>query len=309
VPHMSHAPSRLGDLEIATVCEGWAPLPLSDECLGRAVDWSVERAAYPWAVAGDGHWRWHVHAFLLRTPAGDVLVDSGVGAFGPYVPWAEQAGPDAWAVIDTAAVRHVVLTHLHADHAGGTVSADGAPRFPNARYHAHPADWEHFASKPVVLDDDRRYDARAALDALAAEGTLSLEPADHEVSPGVRAIHTPGHTPGHRSVVLTSGQDALLLTGDLLHAPIQAAHPGWPSSHDVDPEAGSTYARCSWNGRGIWTGESPSPTSRDRSAASPRTAGWAMPKADPHRARWSRLGVEERGGVATAVTRASHPLS
>jgi glyoxylase-like metal-dependent hydrolase (beta-lactamase superfamily II) len=40
-------------------------------------------------------------------------------------------------------------------------------------------------------------------------------------------------------VVLTSGQDALLLTGDLLHTPIQAAHPGWPSSHDEDPETGA----------------------------------------------------------------------
>lgn len=237
---MSHPPFRLGDVEVVTVCEGWAPLPLADEAPGNDVDWPAQRATHPWAFAGDEHWPWHVHAFLLRTPAGDVLVDTGVGTFGPYAPWAEEAGPDAWAGIDAAAVQHVVLTHLHADHSGGTVLTDGSPRFPNARYHAHPADWEHFGSDPVVLDGgERRYDARTALEGLAADGTLSLEPDDHEVSPGVRVVHTPGHTPGHRSVLLDGGEDALLLTGDLLHMPIQVAHPEWPSSHDVDPATGS----------------------------------------------------------------------
>jgi glyoxylase-like metal-dependent hydrolase (beta-lactamase superfamily II) len=236
---LSHPSLRLGDIEITTVCEGWAPLPLSDECPGQDVDWSSEGAKHPWAFTGDGHWPWHVHAFLLRTAAGDVLIDTGVGAFGPYAPWAEEAGPAAWGSIDVAAVRHVVLTHLHADHSGGTVSADGAPRFPNARYHAHPADWQHFGSKPVLLGGARRYDARTALAGVAADGTLSLEGDDHEVSPGVLVVHTPGHTPGHRSVVLRDGDATLLLTGDLLHVPTQVAHPEWPSSHDVDPATGS----------------------------------------------------------------------
>ena len=235
-----HASFRLGDVEVLTVCEGWAPLPLADEAPGNAVDWRAERVVHPWAFAGEAHWPWHVHAFLLRTPVGDVLVDTGVGTFGPYAPWAEENGPDAWAGIDAASVRHVVLTHLHADHAGGCVFADGSPRFPNARYHVHPADWEYFASNPVIFaESERRYDARSAMEGLAAEGTLSLEPDDHEVSPGVRVVHTPGHTPGHRSALLVSGHEVLLLTGDLLHVPIQVAYPDRPSNHDMDPATGS----------------------------------------------------------------------
>ena len=236
---MVHDAFRLGDIEVLTVCEGWAPLALSDVAPEEQVEWAAERAAHAWAFAGDAHWPWHVHAFLLRTRAGDVLVDSGVGAFGPYAPWEEAFGSDAWSAIDIRAVRHVVLTHLHADHAGGSVFDDGSPRFPNARYHAHPADWEHFGARPDPDDSERPYDARAVLEGLAADGTLSLVDDDHDVSPGVLVVHTPGHTPGHRSVVLKVGGATLLLTGDLLHIPTQVAHPEWPSNHDVDPTMGS----------------------------------------------------------------------
>ena len=89
---MPHAPFRLGEIDVVTVCEGWAPMALSDEAPGNTVDWPAERAEHPWAFADDDHWPWHVHAFLLRTRAGDVLVDSGVGTFGPYAPWAEEFG-------------------------------------------------------------------------------------------------------------------------------------------------------------------------------------------------------------------------
>jgi glyoxylase-like metal-dependent hydrolase (beta-lactamase superfamily II) len=236
-----HASLTIGRMEVSTVCEGFAPLPLADECPGHRVDWTAERGMHPWAFVDDEHWAWHVHAFLLRTPEGEVLVDTGVGSFGPWAPWAEVTGSQAWSEVDPRSVQHVVLTHLHADHAGGTILGDGTPRFPNARYHVHPADWKHFDERSVIRPaDGGRYDARAAMAGLATTGALSLDADDHEVSAGVRVVHTPGHTPGHRSVLLDgAGAGTLLLTGDLLHVPIQAAHPTWPSSHDEDPAAGS----------------------------------------------------------------------
>jgi glyoxylase-like metal-dependent hydrolase (beta-lactamase superfamily II) len=236
-----HASLTLGRVEVSTLCEGFAPLPLADECPGQSVDWAAERSLYPWAFVDDDHWAWHVHAFLLRTPDGEVLVDTGVGAFGPWAPWAEAAGPEAWSGVDPGSVRDVVLTHLHADHAGGSVLGDGTPRFPNARYHVHPADWTYFDERSVIRPTDGgRYDARATMAGLAATGALSLDADDHEVSAGVRVVHTPGHTPGHRSVLVDgAAAGTLLLTGDLLHLPVQAAHPEWPSGHDEDPAAGS----------------------------------------------------------------------
>ena len=236
---MSHDVFRMGDLEVITLCEGFAPLPLQDECPGHDVDWGAERRSHPWAFLDDAHWAWHVHAFWLRTPQGDVLVDTGVGAFGPWAPWAEDSRPQAYGM-DAASVRHVILTHLHADHAGGVVNADGTARFPNARYHVHPADWAEFETNPVIRPQDgQRYDARGVMQGLHDDGVVSLDADDHEVIPGVRVLHTPGHTPGHRSVLLDAGPQTLLLTGDALHTPVQVAHPDWASDHDDDAEEAS----------------------------------------------------------------------
>ena len=69
-------------------------------------------------------------------------------------------------------------------------------------------------------------------------GMLDLDGDDREVVPGVRVVHSPGHTPGHRSAILTDGPFTMLFTGDLLHLPIQVAHPGWRSNHDEDAEVG-----------------------------------------------------------------------
>ena len=76
------------------------------------------------------------------------------------------------------------------------------------------------------------------MECLLEAGRLSMVPEDHAVVPGVRVLHTPGHTPGHRSVVLTDGDATLLVAGDLLHLPIQVAHPDWASGHDEDPALG-----------------------------------------------------------------------
>jgi glyoxylase-like metal-dependent hydrolase (beta-lactamase superfamily II) len=242
---LSHVASiRAGRIDVDVICEGYAPLPLDDEAPGRHVDWADEAVRHPWAFVDGRSWAWHVHAFVLHTSSGPVLVDTGVGTFGPWKPWAEEAVPDAWSGVERDAVRHVVLTHLHADHAGGAASADGGASFPNARYHVHPADWHHFLAHPAIREaDGHRYDARAAMSGLAEAGSVSIEPLDHQIVDGVSVVHTPGHTPGHRSILVRDGGEVLLLTGDLLHVPFQVAHPEWSSSHDVDPMLGAASRR------------------------------------------------------------------
>jgi glyoxylase-like metal-dependent hydrolase (beta-lactamase superfamily II) len=237
-----HRSFRVGRVEVVPVCEGFAPLALGDELPGTEVDWSAERAAHPWAFLGEDAWPWHVHAFAIRTASALVLVDSGLGHFPPYRPWTEHT--DRVEALRRAGVvpgevSEVVLTHLHADHAGGVATIGGAPWFANARVHVHAADRAHFDTVP---DEAAGYHAARgvdALDALDARGLVETTEADHQIVPGVRVLHTPGHTPGHRSVLVEDGGERLVLTGDLLHVPAQVAFSERPSSHDEDPDRGA----------------------------------------------------------------------
>jgi glyoxylase-like metal-dependent hydrolase (beta-lactamase superfamily II) len=227
----------ISGLEVAVVCEGYAPLPLDAELPAERIDWDAERASAPWAFLDRQSWAWHVHAFGLRTPEGVVMVDTGLGGFPPFRPWAEHTDRDvalAASGIDPTDVVAVVHTHLHADHAGGAVVSE-RPRFPNAIHHVHPSDWAHFGH-PDRIDG---YTARGPMAELERLGMVDLTPDDHEVAPGVRVLHAPGHTPGHRVAVLTAGDETLLLVGDLLHIPTQVARPHARSSHDDDPDEGS----------------------------------------------------------------------
>jgi glyoxylase-like metal-dependent hydrolase (beta-lactamase superfamily II) len=234
---MQHASLQLGNVQVSVMCEGFAPLELDGEMPGAGVDWEAERARHPWAFHDERSWPWHVHAFALRTPHGVVMVDTGLGAFPPYRPWAEHTVPDealALAGVDAREVRAVVHTHLHADHAGGAIRR-GRPRFPNAVHHVHPADWSFFAD----ADDLEDYTARGAMTELESLGLLDLIDADHDVTPDVRVVHAPGHTPGHRVAIVRSRDDVVAIAGDLLHLPVQIARPDTASSHDVDPDTAS----------------------------------------------------------------------
>jgi len=235
-----HPLVRVGSVEVVPLCDGWAPLALSREAHGQVVDWPSEREAYPWAFSteDDGSWAWHVHAFLLRLTGGSVLIDTGIGQLGrPPTDVAGRIDSElAAAGVSPRDVRHVIHTHLHSDHAGGACRADGQPRFPNAVHHVHPADWAFFAR----ADDSAEFEGRSAMRRLEELGMLDLDPEDREVAPGVRVVHSPGHTPGHRSVLLADDRVSMLFTGDLVHLPIQVAHPDWESSHDEQPGLGAT---------------------------------------------------------------------
>jgi glyoxylase-like metal-dependent hydrolase (beta-lactamase superfamily II) len=222
----------LGSTEITVVCEGYAPLDLGDELPN--VDWAAERERYPWAFHDERSAAWHVHAFALRNRTTLVLIDTGVSPLLPIQPWAEHTPLDdalKAGGVDPPDVTTVIHTHLHADHAGGAVVA-GEPRFPNAVHVAHPADWEHFGRVGG-------YTARFAMERLAELDMLDLDPDDREVLPGIRLAHAPGHTPGHRCVVLSVGRDTVLFTGDLLHMPVQIPRSNEPSNHDVDGREGA----------------------------------------------------------------------
>ena len=179
---------------------------------------------YPWAFA-DHETLWgRVGSYVLRSPEGTILVDTGVGpqAMGPggkLLVELENAGvhPDE---VDT-----VFLTHLHGDHLGWSVRPDGEPVFANARYVTQAAEWE--ISAPYLGPAVAGLDERGVLELLDGE-----EPVGEEFT----AIPTPGHSPGHNSLLVSSDGAQALVSGDAIVHPAQATEPTWNVQFDMDKE-------------------------------------------------------------------------
>ncbi len=235
---MTHGSRRVGEIEIVALCDGVTQSSnLIDESFPGVGDWDLYRRSFPGSFTEDGtRWRFHVHAFLVRTPASLILVDTGVGP--PGTPWPKWAGdacgrlPAELAEAGVAAdeVDTVVLTHVHDDHLGGFIRADGAIAFAKARHLMRRADFD-------VLHEDREDEVylEAVVRPLQASGQLEFVDDGHTVVDGVTLLATPGHTPGHQSVLIASGGETALVAGDVLNHPGQVAD-RFPSGSDHDPD-------------------------------------------------------------------------
>jgi glyoxylase-like metal-dependent hydrolase (beta-lactamase superfamily II) len=182
-----------------------------------------------------------LNCLLIETPAGRVLVETGIGERVDEKARAMRVyeGPAIVPALDTAGfapdtVDVVAMSHLHFDHAGGLLRVDGSRAFPRATIVAQRAEWE------VALGDNPRLVASYVQPELAlvrdwgAEGWAEGE---RELLPGVSVIPTGGHSTGHQAIVVRGGGPGgrpLAFFGDLMMRP-WAANPRWVTAFDDFP--------------------------------------------------------------------------
>jgi glyoxylase-like metal-dependent hydrolase (beta-lactamase superfamily II) len=180
-----------------------------------------------------------LNCLLVETPSGRVLVETGIGErvsekvreMRQYrgfaiVPALEAAG------FEPASVDVVAMSHLHFDHAGGLLRADGSRAFPRATIVAQRAEWE------IALGDNSRlvasYD-QPEIRLVRDWGAEGWADGERELLPGVSVVPTGGHSAGHQAIVVRApGAAPLAFLGDLFMRP-WSANPRWVTAFDDFP--------------------------------------------------------------------------
>uniref|UniRef100_UPI003BA8F9E1 MBL fold metallo-hydrolase n=1 Tax=Stappia sp. TaxID=1870903 RepID=UPI003BA8F9E1 len=235
----------LGTMEIVVLTDGGLSLPASTVANNVPEE---ERSAFLAAAGHDTATRASaLNVTLIRKDDNLVLVDTGAG-MNFFQDAGRLADSFETAGIDREAVTHVVLTHGHPDHVWGIVDDfDESERFPNAQYVMGSREWdfwnaEDFLSTQPEILHSFALGAQRNLGAVADKTTRVN--ADHTVIPGVTMIDTPGHTPGHMSVLVEDGGGQLLVTGDALtHPAVSFERPDWQPSTDQLPEVAAATRR------------------------------------------------------------------
>ena len=189
-------------------------------------------------IDGDHRLLQALNCLVVETPAGRVLIETGIGERitdkvremrkvegKPIVAAMEAAG------FEPGSIDVVVMSHLHFDHAGGLLRSDGSKAFPRARIVAQRAEWA------IALDDNSRivasYD-QPELQLVRAWGDEGAVDGEVELLPGVSVVMTGGHSKGHQAIVVRGGSETLAFFGDLGMRP-WSANPRWITAFDDFP--------------------------------------------------------------------------
>lgn len=226
----------VGDFEVTVLYDG--TIGLDPTLLKNAPPQDIRRLLRR-AFADGPKMQTAVNAFLINTGDHLVLVDAGAAKlFGPTL------GAVAYnlkaAGYDPAQVDTVLVTHLHGDHIGGLLGADGKPVFPNADVRVSRADADFWLS-PAVAEKaapDAQAFFKIARDVAApfqASGRWKTFAPGEELVPGIKAADARGHTPGHIAYSVQSKGSSLLILGDAVHsAAVQFPRPTVAIEFDVD---------------------------------------------------------------------------
>ncbi len=241
---------RLGDFQITAVTDGVSTYPIPEAFVlnvpksevGAALkaaylDGETISVPYTPVVVNTGS-----RLVVIDTGTGEANLAASKGSAGQFQGNLKASG------IDPSDIDAVVVSHFHGDHVNGLLSADGKPAFPKAEILVPRLEWAFW------MDDEEMSRARKGrmeglfknnrrvFDALGRKVTLYEW--DKDVVTGITAVGTPGHSPGHTSYVIASGNSRVFVQSDVTSVPVLfARNPGWHVNFDQDPQMAEATRR------------------------------------------------------------------
>ena len=222
---------KVGSIEITVVTDGANRFPIPDGFVANASKEQVN-AALAANFMEQGFFTGPYNPIVINTGSKLALVDTGTSeaTLGPTKGATGQLMANlAAAGIDANAIDTVIISHYHGDHINGLLKADKSLAFPNAEILVPAAEHQYY------MDDGVFQNVRRVIqgDVLKRLRTYEM---NKDVIPGVLAVPTPGHTPGHTSHVVSSGNSKVYVQADVTHAPfLFVRNPGWHPFYDQDP--------------------------------------------------------------------------
>ena len=242
---------QIGDVKVTRVIEQEAPLPAAGLIANIDPARLEEHGSWlkPHFMDEEGNIVLSIHALVVESGGKTIVVDTCMGNDRALPmdmgPLSTNFLEDLERVVKREQVDYVMCTHLHFDHVGWNtmlVEGEWVPTFPNAKYLFAQGEYEHWTAEADDSEDvniDLQYGVQPVVDA----GLHELVPDDHAITDEVVLEPSPGHTPGHVSVTISSGGERAVITGDLVHHPVQLAEPDWGSHPDAQPERASDTRR------------------------------------------------------------------
>jgi glyoxylase-like metal-dependent hydrolase (beta-lactamase superfamily II) len=235
---------KVGDIEVIAVNDGYIERPVEGYVKNAPlaeVQQFIQSLNQP-----AGKVRVPYTAMVLRTGGKTVLIDTGMADMGAPTQGRLAANLKA-AGIEPAQIDVVVISHFHGDHINGLRTKAGELVYPKAEVmvpEAEYAFWMDDARMAAAADAQKGLFAipRRALGNLASKVTRFA--ADKEILPGITALPAYGHTPGHTTFAIHSGNQRMMMMVDVTnHTGVFLRNPDWHVLFDMEPDAAAKSRR------------------------------------------------------------------